>query len=135
MVTWDTLILVKSMFVVVVLGREEGGVHHKGQNEREREREREAEEEEFLQCKRIKQNFTPYYKIMYSKIRFPGTNPVSSVRKSARLLTVWSWVRSPHRVFFFVFEGLLCSFGKWRAGNADFADFYAQSCSALVFGS
>ena len=39
-----------------------------------------------------------YHKIMYSKIHFPGTNPVSSVRKSARLLTVWSWVRSPHRV-------------------------------------
>ena len=32
---------------------------------------------------------------------FSGTNPVSSVRKSARLLTVWSWVRSPHRVLFF----------------------------------
>ena len=98
MVTWDTLILVKSMFDVVVLGREEGGVHHKGQNERERER----SEEEFLQCKRISSSriLLISYKIMYSKIRFPGTNPVSSVRKSARLLTVWSWVRSPHRVFF-----------------------------------
>ena len=37
--------------------------------------------------------------------------PVSSVRKSARLLTVWSWVRSPHRVeeiFFFTSDIFYC---------------------------
>ena len=51
--------------------------------------------------------------------------------ESARLLIVWSWVRSPHRVYApFIFSP--CSFAVW--GNAaTLNEFFVVQISLLVF--